>query len=93
MFKFKDTMIAAAALAVMAAPTVASAGKYSDKIHLIRELQDAKRLQVLQLKVDYKNGDTHLTHAEYHAKLARLQASLDKLGDRIQAIKDKRASA
>lgn len=90
---FKKTMIAAAALASMAVPSVAYAGKAADRIHLLKDLAEAKKEKLLQLKVDWKSGDSNLTPERYRAKLAKLQASLDKLGDRIQEIKDKRASA
>lgn len=90
---FKNTMIAAAALASMAVPSIAHAGKISQKIHLLSDLRDAKKQMVLQLKVDWKTGDSHLTREEYRAKLAQLQASLDKLAGKIETLKDKRASA
>ena len=89
----KNTMIAAAALASMAVPSVAHAGKYSDKIHFFKNVADAKKQKLAELKADWKSGDSTLTREEYLAKRAKYEAALDKLADRIEQVKEKRASA
>lgn len=86
-------MIAAAALATLAVPSVAQAAKFSDRIHLLQDLKNAKKDQLTQLKVDWKTGNSTLTRAEYRAKLAKIQAAIDRLAGKVDRLRDRQASA
>ena len=90
MFNLKNTMIAAAALASLAVPGAAYAGKtgqavkyYHDQIHNAR---DEKH----QLKADFKSGNLNISRALYRQLIAGYVSEIDGYQDAVQDLKASR---
>lgn len=90
MFKFKNTLIAAAALASVVAPSLAFAGDIGREIKDQRSQLHSTRDQFHDLKTAYKNGD--ITREYYLQQRSALLSQLGDIQSNLDDLRDERSS-
>lgn len=92
----KLRLIAAAALATFMVPTMASAANpkhQKERAKYLVQLKDEIRINRDRIKAALQRGHTNVPRAELQQRLANLNSRLSELSERIQTIRDNRASS
>lgn len=90
MIKVKNALIAAAALAGLATPSLAFAGKIGQELKELRNDVKETRADKRAFKDAYKSGNSGLTPAQYRTLLKQYYDQVEDTKDQIEDVRASR---